>query len=136
MQQPHSLTALVTVAALIVYLWMGVRVAGARRRCGIHAPAMTGDPVLERTIRAHLNTLEWLPPFLVGLWLFSIYWNDRVAALIGAVWIAGRVFYALTYAAGEAKRLPCFLIHGLAVFALLIGAAAGALRTLSVTGGL
>ena len=136
MQQPHSLTALVTVAALIVYLWMGVRVAGARRRCGIHAPAMTGDPVLERTIRAHLNTLEWLPPFLVGLWLFSIYWNDRVAALIGAVWIAGRVFYALAYAAGEAKRLPGFLIQGLAGFALLIGAAAGALRTLSVTGGL
>jgi glutathione S-transferase len=136
MQQPHSLTTLVTVAALLVYIWMGIRVARARRRCGIHAPAMTGDPVLERTIRAHLNTLEWLPPFLAGLWLFSIYWNDRLAAILGVIWIAGRVLYALTYSAGEAKRLPGFLIQTLVTLVLLIGAAIGAIRVMSVTGGL
>ncbi len=90
MQQPHSLTTLVTVAALLVYIWMGFRVAAARRRSGVHAPAMTGDPTLERTIRAHENTLEWLAPFLAGLWLFSIYWNDRLAAILGLVWIVGR----------------------------------------------
>lgn len=136
MQQPHSLTTLVTVAALLVYIWMGIRVARARRRCGIHAPAMTGDPVLERTIRAHLNTLEWLPPFLAGLWLFSIYWNDRLAAILGLIWIVGRVLYALSYPAGETKRLPGFLIQTLVTLVLLIGAAIGAIRVMSVTGGL
>jgi uncharacterized membrane protein YecN with MAPEG domain len=136
MQQPHSLTTLVTVAALLVYLWMGARVAGARRKSGIHAPAMTGDPTLERTIRAHLNTLEWLPPFLVGLWLFSLYWNDRLAALLGVMWIVGRVLYALSYAAGEKKRAPGFLIQALVTFVLLIGAVIGAIRVMSVTGGL
>lgn len=134
--QPHSLTALVTVAAILVYLWMGVRVAGARKTCGIHAPAMTGDPVLERTIRAHLNTLEWLPPFLVGLWLFSVYWNDRLAALLGAIWIVGRILYALAYAASEKGRAPGFLIQALVTFVLLIGAVIGAIRVMSVTGGL
>ena len=136
MNPPHSLTALTTVAALFVYLWMGVRVAAARRKCGIHAPAMTGDPVLERTIRAHLNMLEWLPPFLAGLWLFSLYWNDRLGALLGVIWIAGRVYYGLSYPAGERKRLPGFLIQALATFVLLIGAAIGAIRVMSVTGGL
>jgi uncharacterized membrane protein YecN with MAPEG domain len=136
MQQPHSLTALVTVAALLAYLWMGLRVAAARRRCGVHAPAMTGDPVLERTIRAHLNTLEWLPPFLAGLWLFSLYWNDRLAAILGAIWIVGRILYALSYAAGERKRAPGFLLQALVTFVLLIGAALGAINVMSVTGGL
>ena len=136
MNQPHSLTTLVTVAALLAYIWMGVRVAAARRTTGIHAPAMTGDPVLERTIRAHENTLEWLPPFLAGLWLFSIYWNDRLAAVLGVIWIIGRVLYALTYPAGETKRLPGFLIQTAVTLVLLIGAAIGAIRVLSVTGGL
>ena len=136
MQQPHSLTTLVTVAALLVYIWMGFRVAAARRRSGIHAPAMTGDPGLERTIRAHENTLEWLAPFLAGLWLFSIYWNDRLAAMLGLVWIVGRVLYALGYSAGEHKRAPGFFIQAVATLVLLIGAAIGAIRVMSVTGGL
>ena len=136
MNQPHSLTTLVTVAALLMYIWMGMRVVAARRKCGIHAPAMTGDPVLERTIRAHLNTLEWLPPFLAGLWLFSIYWNDRLAAILGVIWIVGRWLYALTYPSGETKRLPGFLIQTVVTLVLLIGAVMGAIRVMSATGGL
>jgi len=136
MQQPHSLTTLVTVAALLVYIWMGLRVAAARSRTGIFAPAMTGDPVLERTIRAHLNTLEWLPPFLAGLWLFSIYWNDRLAAIVGVVWIVGRILYALSYTAGEKKRTPGFLIQTFATLVLLLGAAIGAVRVMAITGGI
>ena len=62
--QPHSWVAVVTLVALLVYVWMGVRVGGARKKCGIHAPCMTGDPELERHIRVQVNTLEWLPIFL------------------------------------------------------------------------
>ena len=36
---------------------------------GIDAPAMTGHPEFERAVRAHANTLEWLPIFLPSLWL-------------------------------------------------------------------
>ena len=43
--QPHSWVALVTIAALLLYFCMGLNIAGARRKCGIHAPAMTGDPI-------------------------------------------------------------------------------------------
>lgn len=120
--QPHSYVALVTIAAILVYFWMSLLVAQARRKSGIAAPAMTGDPRLERAIRVHYNTLEWLPIFLVSLWLFAIYWMDWVAALLGVVWIIGRILYALGYMADPAKRELGFAIQALATAALLFGA--------------
>lgn len=120
--QPHSYVAIVTILALVVYFWMGLRVAGARRKTGIAAPAMTGDPLLERNVRVQANTLEWLPIFLPALWLFAIYWNDLVAAGLGVVWIVGRILYATGYVADPAKRETGFLIQTLAAAILLFGA--------------
>ncbi|MFL5295433.1 MAG: MAPEG family protein [Phenylobacterium sp.] len=114
--------ALVSLLALLVYFWMSTQVPRARVKCGISAPAMTGDPLLERTIRAHYNTLEWLPIFLVSLWLFAVYWSPLVGAAIGAVWVVGRVIYALGYYSDAARRAPGFLIQSLAVAVLLFGA--------------
>jgi glutathione S-transferase len=121
MMMQHRWVALVTLLALLTYFWMSTRVPLARNKCGIQAPAMTGDPLLERTIRAHYNTLEWLPIFLVSLWLFAIYWNELVAAGLGVVWIVGRILYALGYSADAAKRGPGFLIQSVAVAVLLFG---------------
>jgi glutathione S-transferase len=132
--QPHSLVAIVTLTALLVYLWMGVRVGGARRVCGVAAPAMTGDPILERHIRVQANTLEWLPLFLPPLWLFAIYWNDRIAAVVGVVWIIGRILYAFGYVADPAKRGPGFGIQGLACAVLVFGALGRALYILATVG--
>lgn len=119
--QPHLLVALVTLLSLLTYFWMSTRVPVARVKAGIPAPAMTGEPVLERTIRAHYNTLEWLPIYLVSLWLFALYWNETVAAAAGGVWIIGRIAYAIGYAADAAKRGPGFLIQAIATAVLLFG---------------
>jgi glutathione S-transferase len=118
----HALVALVTLVALLAYLWMGVRVAGSRKATGVRAPAMTGDPILERHVRVQANTLEWLPLMLAPMWLFAVFWNDRAAALLGAVWIVGRVIYALGYVADPAKRTAGFMIQGLACLVLIFGA--------------
>ncbi|MBI1684699.1 MAPEG family protein [Caulobacter hibisci] len=120
--QSHALVAIVTLAALICYIWITLRVGGARRRTGIQAPAMTGHPDLERHVRVQANTLEWLPIFLPSLWLFAWYWSDLVAAALGVVWILGRIIYALSYTADPKKRGLGFAIQGLATFALLLGA--------------
>lgn len=118
----HRWTALVTLLALMAYFWMSLQVARARGTSGIKAPAMTGDPLLERAIRVHLNTLEWLPIFLVSLWLYAIYVNERVAASVGIVWIIGRLVYSVGYMADPAKRSAGFLIQILASAVLLLGA--------------
>ena len=132
--QPHSYVALVTVAALLVYVWMGVRVGRARAQSGVAAPAMTGDPILERHIRVQANTLEWLPIFLAGLWLFAIYWNDLIAAGLGVVWIVGRILYAVGYVADPKKREAGFMIQMIASALLLLGAAGRIVWTLATVG--
>ena len=115
-------TAVVTLLAMLAYVWMGVRVGGARRRSGIAAPAMAGDPMLERYLRVQGNTLEWLPIFMASLWLFAHYWGDLPAAALGLVWIAGRVLYAVGYSAAAEKRELGFLVQTLATAVLLFGA--------------
>ena len=122
MMMEHRWTAIVTLLALMVYFWMSLQVARVRGKCGINPPAMTGDPLLERAVRVQSNTLEWLPIFLVSLWLFALYWNELVAAGLGIVWIIGRVLYSNGYMADPAKRSTGFLIQLLAATVLLLGA--------------
>jgi len=113
---------------------MCLRVVFARKASGVAAPAMTGDPALERHLRIQANTLEWLPIFLPCLWLFAIYWDDRVAAALGVVWILGRIVYALGYAAAADKRELGFIIQGLATAALLFGVLGRAIWMLATIG--
>ena len=80
--QAYYYPALVTLLVALVYFWMAVRVATAHKRAGILAPTMTGDPVLERTYRAHVNTLEWMPIALPSMWLLAIYWSPIAASLL------------------------------------------------------
>ncbi|UFZ02841.1 MAPEG family protein [Bradyrhizobium ontarionense] len=117
----HS-TALVTVLALILYFYMGLRVAQARARFGVKAPATTGNADFERAFRVQMNTLEWLPIFLPALWLFAIYISDWIAALIGLVWIVGRAMYMVGYAKAAEKRGHGFGVQALAASVLLVGA--------------
>lgn len=131
---PFSYVALVTLLALLTYFWMGMQVAGARAKSGISAPTMTGDPLLERTIRAHYNTLEWLPLFLVPLWLFAMFWDERIAAAVGVVWIVGRIVYQRGYVAEAGKRSTGFLIQALAVAVLLFGSLGRVVYLLATTG--
>ncbi len=134
MHQSHALVAIVTLVSLLVYVWMILRIGGARRKSGIHAPAMTGDPELERHIRVQANTVEWLVIYLPSLWLFAIYWNDLVAAAMGVVWMIGRIVYALGYAADPKKREVGFMIQALATAVLLFGALGRAIYVFMVVG--
>jgi glutathione S-transferase len=83
---------------------------------------MTGDPLLERAVRAHSNTLEWMPIFLPAMWLLAIYWSPAWAAILGMVWIIGRIIYFVGYRAAPPKRFPGFLIQSIATTALALGA--------------
>ena len=121
---PHY-TALVTLLAIALYFYTGILVAKARGKYGVKAPATTGNPDFERMFRVQMNTLEWMPIFLPLLWLFAIYVNDWGAALLGLVWIAGRVLYIRGYSAAADKRHRGFSIQAFASSALLIGALVG-----------
>ncbi len=119
--QSHVLVAIVSLLALLLYFYMGLRVGRARGQFNVVAPAVTGSPEFERAYRVQMNTLEWLPMFLVSLWLFAIYWNERVAAAVGLVWIGARAYYMITYSKDAASRGPGFGIQALATGVLLFG---------------
>jgi glutathione S-transferase len=121
---PHY-TAVVTLLAVALYFFLATRVAVAHRKFGVKLPAMTGNPDFERVFRAHVNMLEWMPTFLVPLWLCAIYLNDIAAAALGLVWIAGRAVYFVGYSKAVEGRLPGFLIQALVCLLLFIGAAVG-----------
>jgi glutathione S-transferase len=121
--QIHPLVAIVTLVALLVYFYMGLRVGQARSKFNVPAPATSGNPDFERAFRIHMNTLEWLPLFLVSLWLFAIAWgSDLVAAGIGLVWIIGRIVYLTGYSRAAEARSTGFGIQALATAVLLFGA--------------
>ena len=118
----YHFTALVTCLAILFYFFTGVRVARARAAYGVKAPAIAGNPDFERVFRVQMNTLEWMPIFLPSLWLFAVYVSDPIAALLGLVWIAGRILYMIGYSRSAEMRAPGFLIQVLACGVLLLGA--------------
>jgi glutathione S-transferase len=118
----YHFTALVTCLAIAVYFYSSILVSRARGKFGVKVPATSGNADFERVFRAQMNTLEWLPIFLPSLWLFAIYIGDGIAALLGLVWIIGRILYILGYAQAAAKRGPGFYVQALAAIALWIGA--------------
>jgi glutathione S-transferase len=121
---PHY-TAIVTLLAVAFYFFLATRVAVARGRFDVPLPATTGNLDFERIFRVHQNTLEWLPIFLVSLWLCAIYLNDLGAAVLGLVWIGGRALYFIGYSKAVARRLPGFFVQAAACILLFVGALAG-----------
>ena len=122
--------AIVTVLALIEYLFFGFRAGAARGKFGVEAPATTGHPEWERLFRVQQNTLEQLIVFLPALWLCATYVNAGVAAGLGVVYLIGRLVYAAAYVKDPASRTAGFVTGFLANVALLLSGAVGALLEL------
>ena len=111
-----ELVTLITVLALVQYLFFCFSTGLARKRYGIKAPAVTGHPLFERHYRVQTNTLEQLVVFLPALWVFStmlerLNWpGNEAAAVLGVIWLIGRMVYARAYVADPATRAKGFLL--------------------------
>jgi glutathione S-transferase len=123
-------TSLITALTLLLYLAITINVGRARAKYKVPVPQMTGDPDFERVLRVQQNTLEQMVLFLPGLWLFSFYVNPLWAAGIGAVWILGRIVYAIGYYQAAEKRGIGFAISSLSGMILLLGSLAGIILSL------
>lgn len=112
--------AIVTVLALLQFVWFGLQVGGARRRHQVPAPAMSGPPEFERRFRIHMNTLEQLVVFLPALWMFAVRVNPVWAAGLGVVYLVGRFIYRAAYLKDPAGRHNGFVITFLPMAVMLV----------------
>lgn len=125
--------ALITLLTVLLLLGTGVAVAKARAKYGVKAPATTGNLDFERVFRVQMNTQENAMLFLPTLWLFSLYISPLWGGILGLVWLAGRIHYAVGYIRAASARAPGFVISMTVVGTLLLGATSGIAMKLAAT---
>ena len=119
---------IVTALAIFQFVVFGFRVGAARGRYGVKAPATGGNEIFERHFRVQQNTLEQLICFLPGIYLFSRYFDPRIAAALGVVYLIGRVLYAISYVGDPAKRGAGYGLSFFPMIILVVGGLVGAIR--------
>jgi glutathione S-transferase len=91
---------------------------------------VTGNENFERAYRIQMNTVEQMVFFLPAVWLCAVLLSDKGAAILGLIWVAGRVIYAHAYTRDPETRGRGAVITMLAQAGLLLGAAYGVVRAL------
>lgn len=120
--------ALITLGVVVLLFAVATNVGRARGKYKVRAPSTTGNPAFERAFRVQMNTLESAVAFLPVLWLFAAYVSGLWSAVLGAVWLAARVWYAIAYQQDAARRGPAFGLAFLVFAVLGFGAAWGVIR--------
>lgn len=126
-----ELPALVTILALLEYMFFTMRVGFSRDKYGVEAPATSGNPEWERLYRGQQNTLEQLAIFLPALWIFSSFVSPAIGAGIGMLFVIGRPLYFFAYARDPKSRTAGFLMGFLANLLLVLGSLGGLVLSLT-----
>jgi glutathione S-transferase len=125
-----ELPALVTLLALLEYMYFTFRVGTSRDRLEVPAPATAGNEQWERLFRVQQNTLEQLIVFLPALWICSLFLSPVIAAGIGVIFLIGRPIYASSYVNDPKTRTVGFVMGFLASVALILGGIGGVIYRL------
>jgi glutathione S-transferase len=129
-----ALVFLVMALILVEYMLFSWQVGRARVRYKVAAPATSGNEAFERYYRVQMNTLEQLVIVMPALLIFCHYFDPRIGAALGLLFIVGRAMYFFGYTRAAAQRHAGFLVGAVPVVILLVGAIIGAVRALLAHG--
>ena len=111
---------IVTVLALMQYMFFGIQVGGAHQKYGVKAPTMSGDPQFDRINRVHQNTLEQLIVLIPALWMYAKFVNPLWGAGMGVVYLIGRFIYRAEYLKDPSTRTLGFSLSFLPGAVMLV----------------
>ncbi len=121
-----ELVAIITILALLQFVFFGIQTGKMRAKHGVKAPDIIGDPEFMRMFRVHQNTMEQLVVFIPALWIFSHYFDPKWGAGIGVIYIASRFVYFLGYLKDPAARGKGFGLGFATLMVLAVGSIVGA----------
>ncbi|MFK8029780.1 MAG: MAPEG family protein [Gammaproteobacteria bacterium] len=119
-------SAIITVLVVLQLLIFTMLVGKSRQATGVKAPAVSGDPVFERYFRVHQNSIETAVVMLPAMWVFNMYWDPRIGAGLGLVYLISRFMYLRGYVADPAKRGKGFGLGFVCTIILIVGGLIGA----------
>lgn len=129
-----ALVNLLVLLAIVQFLYFGLRVAAARGKYGVSAPATTGHELFERVYRVQMNTLELMIMLIPAVWIASSYWNPLFVAAMIATYLVGRMLYLHGYVADPKKRETGFMVSIVPIAILLLAGFAGAVMSVINSG--
>ena len=100
----------------------------ARAKYEVKAPATSGHEMFDRAYRIQMNTLESAIPLIPSMWIYTGLISDLGVGVSGAIWITGRIWYALAYQHDPAKRGHGFGISFLAIAGMWAGGLCAAIN--------
>ncbi|XP_076444441.1 glutathione S-transferase 3, mitochondrial-like [Babylonia areolata] len=120
-QSDFGYVLLVVISTWILNNWLAMQVMKARKKYEVQYPKLYSDNCHEFNCvqRAHQNTLENIPLFLVLLLLGGIKF-PRLSALFGVIYLASRVVYAYGYYTGDPSKRNRGVFGYLGYFGLVI----------------
>ncbi len=114
------LTAWVTLASMVMYVWVFANVGAARKKFKVAPPCCEGPVEFQSVLRVQANTVEQMVLFYPALWMCAAFFSDMWAAIGGLIWVVGRIIYAVGYYQAPAKRSTGFLISSFGGVALMV----------------
>lgn len=118
--------ALVSALSIFVYYLTLLNAGIGRIKFKIPAPSHDGPEDYVRRVRAHMNTVEHLVMFLPSMWTFALLVSPFWAALLGAIWPIGRLFYMIGYTRSAQQRRPGLYVTMPSIYIFILGSIIGA----------